>query len=709
MKTWFLASQRPSSLLSSGSYAGNSSYSYCNYTESSDEEGNSQSAIVRPRAGEKYPKSESGERIAWRRHSKIRTDVPSASKKPSSQEKYRRNSQKEAKYQKPNKPNKFADERATETLLPHYTAIPNRPLLNIPVVADLDEPSDFVATGFIGNHDEPIFEAWLLRPSDPLPGHSRSWRRARRIFMPLGTEELEAEVEKFNQKTKKRHSKPVWTILRSLSSDQQQHIERLLDMKKAYDMDRRFRWTLVTLKVGRGASFKLYDSLYIEVILKRSIDSSTGRVTIDPPLVSVSYPLPASDANMIEKPPQAPRSRQSITPPNSDEDTISKPFERRRRERFLREWLRRSIASSNSDEDIISRRFEPSRRERFRRSLPPSDSDEVIISRQFEPPPQIGFRQGIITPHARHRQRISPASSSDRRRSFSGSEGIRVVGISSSDEVLKARKEAHHFNLGRTKEEARRREEQKLKREADQHSRKESVVENRDKGKAEKESERSIGLETMNRRILGLESMLKNQEEMLERLTMEESKRRKSDTPLLRAYYGDGLDQRQRSHRRYYDDDSFSEEPNIRERHREYAPRSRSPEQIYINNFQNSAGELPTPANETLIMKPEPRRRTERDFLERPVKPVVRFRERKPSTSQDLSTGVVSSASKNSQSLDLSGPLFGPAGDQYRPPSPMAPGTSMPSLNPTLNNLISQWTTLKLDIPKEKQQQQQQQ
>lgn len=690
MKTWFFASRRHSSSSISGrSYADNSSYSYYTYSESFDEEGNNQLATVRPTAGESSPKSESGERIASRRPSKIPTNMPPASKKPPLRERYGRNSQQQAQHQKPDKPSKIADERVTENLFANQTLIPNELRLVVPEV-DLDQRTNIVTHGFIGSYEHPILEAWLLRPSDPLPGQPRSWRRARRIYVPIGAEELVAEVDNFNRKAKRGHSKPVWTVLRSLSSDQQQQIERLMEMKRTCDTDRRFQWSLVALKVSPSASSKLYDSLYIEVILKKSVDLNAWRATIDTPLASVPHSLPASNVNMITRPPEAPRSSRS------------------------------------------------------RRSLTPSDSDQVRMRKHFEPSRQRHSRRSITPPHAPPRRKSPPASSFRRRESFSGSEGIRVVGLSSSDEELNGRKHLGRFkssddvqrsgSKGRTKEEAMRRAEQWVKREADQHSRKRSVVEDKGKGKAKNESERATGLGEVNSRITGLERMLKDHERRLEKLRTEESKKRSYELP-LRTSEGDRLDQRRRSlvgrfheepiiqrgSRRfqYYSDSSpdRGRDANALDLHGaspyplhvqssyEHLPRSRYSEVTYLNPA--AATELPGQANETGISQPRPRRHAEDDSRDRPAKPAVRFRDHKPSTSQDFSPGIVSSASKDSQSLGLSGPLFGPAGSQFRPPSPMAPGTSMPSLNPTLNTLISQWTTLKLDIPKEKQQQQQ--
>lgn len=119
------------------------------------------------------------------------------------------------------------------------------------------------------------------------------------------------------------------------------------------------------------------------------------------------------------------------------------------------------------------------------------------------------------------------------------------------------------------------------------------------------------------------------------------------------------------------------------------------------SGYSRSARGLPNKVNETRTS--QSRRKLDDDSWDRPTKPVIRFEKSKPSTTQELGAGAISSAS-NDQSLILSGPLFGPAGGQFRSRSPIPPKPSMPSLNPTLNNLISEWTTIKLDAPKDKQQ-----
>ena len=689
MKTWFYRSWRLSSSSISGrSYADSSSYSYYTYTENSDEEGNNQLAIVRPTAGETSPKSEFRERIFSRRRSKIRTYLPPAFQNLPSQKNNGRDSQRQAKHQKPHKPSQIADERATEYLVPNPTSTG---------VVDLDEPPDFVATGFTGSYEKPLLEAWLLRPSDPLPGQARSWRQARRIFIPLGEEELEAKVEQFNQKIKKRHSKPLWTTFRSLSSDQQQHIERLLAMKgtrdndQRWDTDQRFQWTVVALKVGHGASLKLRDSLYIELILKKPFHFNAWRAPVNPPMAFPSYPAPVPNriifAEHSQPLPQM-QSQPSVAPPNFERTTFAD-------------------------------RPQPPQRGRSRRS--------------------------IIPPPAPPRRNSSSASLSTSIRSFTGSEGIRVVGFSSSDEERKAINQSNRFNSRKAerrskvvdgiRKEAIRKAEQELKHKKDQKNRKRSVFEDRGKEKEEKDSERATGLEKASRKIMRLERMLEDHERLLEQLRMEESKK-SSFGPFRRTMDDARLDQSRQSYGRLFD---YPKEPTTRrdapsfqplsypspyrgrdanaldlhgaspyplraQGSREFGARSRYPQVASLSPYATT--ELP--ANETGFSRPRARRNVDVGSRDRPENPAVRFREHNPSATQDFSKfgvplvpEVPSSPEDSTQSL---GPLFGPAGSQFRPPSPLAPKTSMPPLNPTLNNLISQWTTLKVDIPKEKQQ-----
>lgn len=119
--------------------------------------------------------------------------MPRASQKQPSGGKHGRDSQEQARYQKSHKPSKFADEGAIEYLVTNRISVPHEHVLAMPQVIDLDQPSTSVQIGFVGSHEMRILEAWLLRPSDPIPGQLRTWRRARRIFMPFNAEELEAE------------------------------------------------------------------------------------------------------------------------------------------------------------------------------------------------------------------------------------------------------------------------------------------------------------------------------------------------------------------------------------------------------------------------------------------------------------------------------------------------------------------------------------
>lgn len=665
--------------MSGRSYAGTSSYSYT-YTESSDEEKDNQIAVVEPVISEKPPKSESREGISSRSRSKIRTNLPTVSQKSPSQENHGRDSQQQAKNQKPREPGKIADEKATEDTVTNRASVAREHTLDMPEVVDLDQPSTFVPTGFVGSLEMPILEAWLLRPCDSIPGQSWSWRRVRRIFLPLGAEELEAEVEKFNRKTKKRHSKPLWIVLRSLSSDQQQHIERLLEMKRACDKDRRFQWTLVALKVGPGASFKPYDSVYIQVIIKRCDDSNAWRAPIDYHMASVSRPLTHSDQDVVADPP--------------------------------------------------------------------------------EPPRRTPHRQNIILPYAPVPRSLSPSSSSDSLGSSCGSQSVRVRRYSSSsscDDERSGMKMPNPFKSSNAAHESRQKKkaEQEGRRTEDRGRRNRAGLGDRGKEHKEKDSERSTGLGKVNNRIIDLEMMLEDHERRLEKLKTEESKKRSSERS-HGASDGEDVDKLHQRHYRY--DRRFFDYPKDPSRRRgspgfqplrnlspyrgrdtyapnfpRYAPRSRSyeyaqrsheyaPRSSYLESknfnpyddfesgYSRTATALPSFANKTGNLRSGPRQNADFDSRDKPrTKPAVRFEEYTPSTTQDLGAGVVSSASNDQQPLDPSGPLFEPAGDQSKsPPSSIPPQTSIPSLNPTLNNLISQWTTLKLDTPKDKKQQQQQ-
>lgn len=87
-------------------------------------------------------------------------------------------------------------------------------------------------------------------------------------------------------------------------------IERLLAMKEIHNIDRRcdtdqsFKWTLVALKVGPGASLKPHDCLYIEVILKNPFHFNARQAPVNPPMAFSSYPVPVPNRNIFAEHPQ---------------------------------------------------------------------------------------------------------------------------------------------------------------------------------------------------------------------------------------------------------------------------------------------------------------------------------------------------------------------------------------------------------------------
>lgn len=665
MKTWFFKSRRlSSSSISRRSYTDTSSSSY--YTYSEDEERANPIAVMEPTPDENSPKPGSGEGTSiLRSRIENRTILPPASQKLKSGKNHRRDSQRQVKSQNPPKPSKIADERATEYVATNRTSLPHERVLDITEVVDLDQPSTFVPVGCVSSHEKHILEAWLLRPADPMPGQSRTWKRARRIFIPLGAEELEAEVEKFDRKTQTRHSKPLWTIIRSLSSDQQQHIEQLLEMKRACDKDQRFHWTLVALKVGPGASLKPYDSVYIQVIIKRHLDSNTLRKPIGPSrMASASRLLPYSNQNITGGLPKPPR--RSSTRPNY----TTRPH--------------RYFYNDSSSSDSVASSY---------RSRDMS-ADESL-------------------------------SSSDKERS-----GTKRAGRLSSNKGL--------FLLRQ-----KRRAEQEERRTVDRRSRTRGDLGHRGKENRETDFKHPAGLGKVNSKIADLEIMLQDLEGRLEELRTEGSR-----TGRIRQRSFERLRRRSESE----DDDWLDYGQNSRElpkqKHRflrlqpppessidqlqnelfkernalnlsrasPHERRSYGPSSSYLRAHSRAHLESDDdwktrynprdPASSSLANETRTSRYREEvddDSRDRKAKPVVRFEEHKPSKSQDLGAGVASSAS-NDQSLGLTGPLVYAASSQLKPPSPIAPTTSLSPLSPTVTSLIAKWTTLKPDNLKEKKQ-----
>ena len=131
---------------------------------------------------------------------------------------------------------------------------------------DLDHPfQDF----FILCHERFQLRAlsgWILHATNPFSDQTKAWRRSTRTYLPLGIEELEEEVNKFREKMKQKKTS-LGTVFRSLSRDQQQQIERLLQHLQNKEQNPQYQWKLAMLNVKRGNAFAFPLALKIDKIL----------------------------------------------------------------------------------------------------------------------------------------------------------------------------------------------------------------------------------------------------------------------------------------------------------------------------------------------------------------------------------------------------------------------------------------------------------
>lgn len=620
----------------------------------------------------------------------VQTNLSSIAHNPISKKDHRDSQKKDQIYRKRKSdgavtvgPTEYIDVRHVSEPAEHLRDPSEDVELNSPEVVDLDQPSESVPIGFVGSHEVRTLEAWLLRPDDSISEKSSNWRRVRRIFIPLGAEELEEEVQKFNQKTKKLHSKPLWSILRSLSSDQQQHIERLLEMKRACDKDQNFQWTLVALKVGPRASLKPHDKIFIQIIIKGHLHSNAVSMSIGPHNPSIT---PAS------RPLAYPDQRPTLEPLSLSVQKIIPGSPRRQKLRNHSISPTRVMTSSPKGKGIL------------KQSDP---SDVAYRSRQSETA-ELGFPP-MVARGPRNRglgDKEEKKKEGDMKRTM-GREGfsevLKVKGIQNKQDPKQQSSEQQES--WREETERIRSKTQGLEREAQDLEREKEKLQ-RENDKLMEEKSKRMELQRLEEEMKRLESKQRSFERRRVSFDDDDWDLIDSDpsTYPSRPRPPRTWQAVEMSPLRAYPPSRYRDASTLGPYDRSRYP----PARVIYNAEPPFVPEAPaSPVDEPTTSEAV---REVRNLPNRSARPNVRFDVVQRPSPQDVGARSISAYNDpyNDPGFGLSGPLYGPAGAQFRPPSPVVPPLpvvpkpSIPAPDTTLNNLISQWTNLKIDPPTEK-------